>query len=176
MNRNQQGLLLVYTGNGKGKTTAALGIVLRCWGRGMKAAMFQFIKKKTLKSGEHLAAARMDGIEITALGDGFTWLSKDLEKDKALARDGWAACVAAIRSGDADVVVLDELTYCINYKWLELEEVLTVLRERPEGMHVVVTGRDAPQGLIDAADLVTEMREEKHPFARGVPPQKGIDL
>jgi len=174
--RNQRGLVIVYTGNGKGKTTAALGIALRCWGRGMKVAMLQFIKKKSLKSGEHLAAKNMDGIEITALGDGFTWLSKDLEIDKGLARDGWALCVEALQNAENDVVILDEITYCITYNWLSVDEVLDAVAKRPEGMHVVLTGREANQKLIDAADLVTEMTEIKHPFTVGVTPQKGIDL
>jgi cob(I)alamin adenosyltransferase len=174
--RNHQGLLLVYTGNGKGKTTAALGIVMRCWGRGMKVAMLQFIKKKGLKSGENLAAQRMENVEIVGLGDGFTWLSEDLEVDKALAREGWDRCVAAINGGEYDVVILDELTYCLNLGWLDLQEVLSVLSKRPEGLHIVVTGRDAPPDLIEQADLVTEMTEIKHPYQKGVPIQKGIDL
>lgn len=176
MSANQKGLFIVYTGHGKGKTTAALGIALRCWGRGMQVSMLQFIKKKELKSGEHLAARSMDGIEIIPLGDGFTWLSKDLEIDKQLARDAWRICVAKIESGTYDVVILDELTYCINFKWLEVDEVLDVIAKRKPGMHVVVTGRDAPEKMIEVADLVTEMTMIKHPFESGVKPQKGIDL
>ena len=176
MSRNQDGLFIVYTGNGKGKTTAALGIALRCWGRGMRVAMLQFIKKKALKSGEHLAARSMEGIEIVPLGDGFTWLSENLEVDKQLAREGWDMCVARIESGAYDVVVLDELTYCINFKWLELDDVLGVIAKRKPGMHIVVTGRDAPPRMIEAADLVTEMTEIKHPYSLGVKPQKGVDL
>jgi len=174
--RNQQGLVIVYTGNGKGKTTAALGIALRCWGRGMKVAMLQFIKKKSLKSGEHLAAKNMEGITITPLGDGFTWLSENLEIDKGLARDGWALCALALNDPQNDVVILDEITYCITYGWIDVEEVLEALASRPGGMHVVLTGRAAHEKLKDAADLVTEMTEIKHPFTLGVPPQKGIDL
>lgn len=176
MTPNQQGLFIVYTGNGKGKTTAALGIALRCWGRGMKVAMLQFIKKKALKSGEHLAARSMEGIEITPLGDGFTWLSQNLDVDRALAQEGWRQCASIIQAGEHDVVILDELTYCINYRWLDLGEVLDVIASRKPGMHVVVTGRDAPAEMIEKADLVTEMTEIKHPFQRGVKPQKGIDL
>ncbi|MDR3708035.1 MAG: cob(I)yrinic acid a,c-diamide adenosyltransferase [Capsulimonadaceae bacterium] len=176
MNKNQQGLLIVYTGNGKGKTTAALGIAMRCWGRGMRVAMMQFIKKRELKSGEHLAARSMDGIEIVPLGDGFTWLSEDLNQDRSRAQDGWDQCVARLESSELDVVVLDELTYCLNFGWLAVDDVLDALARRRPGMHVVVTGRDAPQKLIERADLVTEMREIKHPYRRGVTPQKGIDL
>ena len=176
MSRNQVGLLIVYTGNGKGKTTAALGIAMRCWGRGMRVAMLQFIKKQALTSGEHLAARSMEGIEIIPLGDGFTWLSENLETDRALAREGWRECVRRIESGEYDVVVLDEITYCLNCGWLDTSEVLDIISRRRPGMHVVVTGRDAPQRLIDAADLVTEMADVKHPYRRGVTPQKGIDL
>jgi cob(I)alamin adenosyltransferase len=176
MSHNQEGLFIVYTGHGKGKTTAALGIALRCWGRGMCVAMLQFIKKKGLKSGEHIAARSMDGIEIIPLGDGFTWLSENLEIDKQLARDGWTECVAKIESGEYDVVILDELTYCITYKWLDLDEVLDVIAKRRPGMHIVVTGRDAPPRMIEMADLVTEMTEIKHPYSRGAKPQKGVDL
>ena len=176
MSANQMGLFIVYTGHGKGKTTAALGIALRCWGRGMRVSMLQFIKKKELKSGEHLAARSMDGIEIIPLGDGFTWLSKDLEIDKQLARDAWQICIDKIESGAYDVVILDELTYCINFKWLDVDDVLDVIAKRKPGMHVVVTGRDAPEKMIEMADLVTEMKQIKHPFESGVKPQKGIDL
>ncbi len=168
--------MIVYTGNGKGKTTAALGIALRCWGRGMKVAMLQFIKKKELKSGEHLAAKSMDGIEIIPLGDGFTWLSEDLEIDKGLARAGWRLCAEKIASGEYDVVILDEITYCVTYGWLDVDDILTALAARKPGMHVVLTGREAHPKLIEAADLVTEMTEIKHPFTRGVTPQKGVDL
>ena len=176
MKRNQQGLIILYTGNGKGKTTAALGIALRCWGRNMPVVMLQFIKKKELKSGEHLAARSMPGFEITALGDGFTWLSENLEIDKQLAIDGWELCRQNLLRQDISVVILDELTYCISYGWLDIDTVLRDISARPEGMHVVVTGRDAHPDLVAAADLVTEMREITHPFTKGVPPQKGIDL
>lgn len=170
------GLLIVYTGNGKGKTSAALGIVLRMLGRGMRACMLQFIKKKALKAAENRFGEMM-GVEIVGLGDGFTWVATDGNaRNIALAREGWETCKRRIRSGDYDVVILDELTYPITYGWLDIEEVLETLRSRPEGLHVVVTGRDAHPALIEAADLVTEMVEVKHPYSRGIPPQKGIDV
>ena len=171
----RQPLVIVYTGNGKGKTTAALGILLRAWGRGMSTVMLSFIKSETANFGEERAARRM-GIELIPLGGGFTWLSKDLEKDKALARKCWSRCQEKINSGTYDVVVLDEITYPINYGWIELDEVLDVLRSRPKDLHIVLTGRDAPQALIDFADLVTEMREIKHPFQKGIKAQPGVDL
>lgn len=173
--RRSQGLIIVNTGNGKGKTTAALGLLLRAWGQGLRVAMFQFIKASSGNWGESRAARTM-GVEIVPLGSGFTWTSSDLEHDRALAREGWERCRAAIESGAYDVVVMDELTYCFTFDWLDLEEVLETLRTRPPGQHVVITGRDAPPALIDFADLVTEMREIKHPFAAGVKAQKGIEF
>lgn len=170
------GLLIVYTGNGKGKTSAALGIVLRMLGRGMRACMLQFIKKKSLKAAENRFGEMM-GVEIVGLGDGFTWTATDDNaKNIALAREGWEICKQRIQSGRYDVVILDELTYPITYGWLDINEVLETLRNRPEGLHVVITGRDAHPALIEAADLVTEMVEVKHPYSRGIPPQKGIDV
>jgi cob(I)alamin adenosyltransferase len=173
--RRAQGLVIVNTGNGKGKTTAALGILLRAWGRDMRVIVLQFIKHQTANWGEERAAARM-GIEMIPLGGGFTWMSKDLAKDRALAREGWERCRAAIQSGHYDLVILDEITYCFKYGWLDLDEVLEVLRERPPAQHVVLTGRDAPEKLIAFADLVTEMREIKHPFKDGIKAQKGIEF
>jgi len=172
----RQGLLIVYTGSGKGKTSAALGIVLRMLGRDMRACMLQFIKKKSLKAAENRFGERM-GVEIVGLGDGFTWVAKDGNAaNQALAREGWDLCRARIESGAYDVVILDEITYPITYGWLDVDDVLSTIRARPKDMHIVVTGRDAHPALVEAADLVTEMREIKHPFQKGVPPQKGIDV
>ena len=167
-------LVIVYTGNGKGKTSAALGILMRAYGRGMKTCMLSFIKSETANFGEERAARKM-GIEMIPLGGGFTWLSKDLENDRALAQRCWALCREKIDSGEYDIIVLDEITYPINYGWLDLDDVLETLTRRPPDLHVVLTGRDAPQGLIDYADLVTEMAEVKHPFQRGIKAQPGIE-
>jgi cob(I)alamin adenosyltransferase len=168
-------LVIVYTGNGKGKTTAALGALLRAWGRGMAVVMLSFIKSETSNYGEERAAKKL-GIELVPLGAGFTWLSKDLDKDRALAQRCWALCREKIASGQYDIVVLDEITYPINYGWLDLDDVIETLRQRPPALHVILTGRDAPQALIDFADLVTEMREVKHPFQSGIKAQPGIDF
>lgn len=168
-------LVVVNTGNGKGKTTAALGTLLRAWGRGYSVCMLQFIKSTTSNYGENRAAKKI-GIEIVALGGGFTWLSKDIEKDKALARELWEQCKAKIASGEYDIVALDEFTYPLAYGWLPVDEVIAFLRERPKRTHVIITGRDAPQELIDFADLVTEMREVKHPFQQGIKAQPGIEF
>jgi cob(I)alamin adenosyltransferase len=173
--RRSQGLVIVHTGDGKGKTTAALGLLLRAWGQGLRVAMFQFIKAKSGNWGESRAARKMD-VDIVPLGSGFTWTSSDLERDRALAYEGWERCRAAIESGAYDVVVLDELTYCLTFGWLDVEEVLSVLRRRPEGQHVVITGRDAAPELIEFADLVTEMRAIKHPYDAGIRAQKGIEF
>ena len=173
--KKRKALTIVYTGNGKGKTTAALGALFRAWGRDWSLAMLSFIKAETSNYGEERAARKL-GIEIIPLGAGFTWLSKDLEKDKALAQQCWALCVEKITSGRYDLLVLDEITYPINYGWLDLEEVIQALRNRPPDLHVILTGRDAPQGLVEFADLVTEMREIKHPFQKGEKAQPGIDF
>jgi cob(I)alamin adenosyltransferase len=171
----RKSLVVVNTGNGKGKTTAALGVLFRAWGRGLNVCMLQFIKSTTSNYGEN-RAAKKTGMEVIALGGGFTWLSKDIEKDKALARELWEQCKAKIASGEYDVVALDEFTYPLAYGWLPVDEVIAFLRERPQRTHVIITGRDAPQELIDFADLVTEMREVKHPFQQGIKAQPGIEF
>jgi cob(I)alamin adenosyltransferase len=173
--KKRKALVILYTGNGKGKTTAALGMLLRAWGRGMKVCMLSFIKSETSNFGEERAARKL-GIELIPLGAGFTWLSKDLENDKALARRCWELCKEKIASGHYDIVVLDEITYPITYGWLDVDEVIRTLRTRPVDLHVVITGRDADQKLIDFADLVTEMREVKHPFNTGAKAQPGVDF
>ena len=169
------GLVIVNTGDGKGKTTAALGVLLRGWGRGMRVVMLQFIKKQTGNWSEIKAARRM-GVEIIPLGDGFTWLSDDLERDKATVRRCWALCRERIESAAYDVVILDELTYPLSFGWLTWDEVHAVLAARHPGMHVIVTGRDAIPQLVEFADLITEMREVKHPYQRGIKAQAGIEF
>jgi cob(I)alamin adenosyltransferase len=171
-----KGLVIVNTGNGKGKTTAALGILLRATGQNMRVVMLQFLKSKTGNWGEIRAAERL-GVEIIPLGDGFTWMSKDLDKDRALAQTCWQLCREKIESNQYDIVIMDEITYALNYGWLSLEEVLTALRNRNPLMHVILTGRDAPEALVELADMVTEMREVKHPYkAQGIMAQKGIEF
>ncbi|MSQ14339.1 MAG: cob(I)yrinic acid a,c-diamide adenosyltransferase [Dehalococcoidia bacterium] len=169
------GLVIVNTGSGKGKTTASLGLMLRAWGQGMKTVMLQFIKTKTSNYGENKAARKL-GVEMVPLGAGFTWLSRDIEKDKALAREGWDAAKQRLCSEEYDLVILDELTYTMKYGWLSVEEVLEALRRRPSWQHVVITGRDAPPELIEYADLVTEMKEIKHPYKSGVKAQPGVEF
>ena len=174
--RVKKGLVIVNTGDGKGKTTAALGVLFRAWGRGMRVRMFQFIKNTGSRYGEQRAAEKI-GIPILALGDGFTWLSKDLEKSGALAAQQWENCKEALLSGEDELIVLDEITYALQFGWVSTEEVIETLRQRPPMLHVIITGRGAPQELIDYADLVTEMREVKHPYReQGIKAQPGIEF
>lgn len=173
--RRAQGIVIVNTGNGKGKTTAALGVLLRAWGRDLRVVMFQFIKAATANFGENRAAAKL-GIEMTPLGSGFTWMSKDIEKDRALAQAGWEQARERLLAGTDDVVILDELTYLMKFDWIDVNEVIDVLSRRRPMQHVIITGRDAPDELVGYADLVTEMREIKHPYRSGIKAQPGIEF
>jgi cob(I)alamin adenosyltransferase len=172
----RKGLVIVNTGNGKGKTTAALGIILRAWGRNMKVCVVQFMKNDGASFGEHRAAEKM-GIKFISSGDGFTWLSKDLDESAAKARHGWELAKQKIASGEYEVVVLDEMTYLFSFGWLEWAEVRAWLdANKPKMLHLVITGRDALPELIEYADLVTEMREIKHPYEQqGIKAQPGIE-
>ena len=174
--RVRQGLVIVNTGDGKGKTTAALGVIFRAWGRDFKIRMFQFIKHTGARFGEHRAAKKLD-IPIESMGDGFTWLSKDMDRTAALAMEQWDNCKEAILSGDEDIIVLDEFTYAMHYGWVPVSEVVDTLQRRPDTMHVIITGRYAPQELVDYADLVTEMKLIKHPYEdKGIKAQRGIEF
>lgn len=171
-----KGLLIVLTGNGKGKTTSALGMALRAAGHSMRTLVLQFIKG-AWKYGELEALKRFPEIEIRPLGSGFTWRKESLEEDRRLAAAGWNIAAEAIERGDHEMVILDELNLVLAYGLLPVAEVLETLRRRPAELHVVVTGRSAPQELLDAADLVTEMREIKHPYRdQSLRAQKGIEF
>jgi len=170
----RRGLLIVYTGDGKGKSTAAFGLALRAHGRGLRVRIFQFLKHQGARFGEHRALERL-GIPIEGLGDGFTWKSRDLSASASLAQEGWRRAKEALLSGAYDLVVLDEATYPLRYGWVPLEEVLEALKARPPHVHVVLTGRGAPEALLELADTVTEMRKVKHAFDLGVPAQRGIE-
>ncbi|MDH4120768.1 MAG: cob(I)yrinic acid a,c-diamide adenosyltransferase [Deltaproteobacteria bacterium] len=169
------GMLVVYTGDGKGKTTAALGAAWRALGRGMKVTVVQFIKGKW-KTGERMLAEKLEGLDFHVMGRGFTWESDDLEKDRQAAQAAWNTAKQALQPGACDLLILDELTYTVTYGFLDLEEILTALAARPAGMHVIVTGRGAPGKLVTQADLVTEMKPVKHPFERGISAQPGLDF
>ena len=174
----RRGIIIVNTGNGKGKSTAAFGLALRAFGRthvhGKLVKIFQFMKVPSARFGEHRVFEQL-GIPVEGLGDGFSWKSQDLERSAQLARDGWQKCKAAILSGDYFLVVLDEITYPLIYGWMPLDDVLLTLKNRPKHVHVVLTGRDCPQEIIDLADTVTEMTMIKHAFDAGIPSQRGIE-
>jgi cob(I)alamin adenosyltransferase len=175
MNEPAKGLVLVYTGDGKGKTTAALGLVFRALGRGLRVAVVQFIKGKW-KTGERTFAEGLAGLDFHVMGQGFTWESDDLSRDRRAAEAAWEKSRALLAGGEHALVILDELTYVLNYGFVPVEEVLAALAARPAHVHVAITGRAAPEALVDAADLVTDMRSVKHPFAKGLRAQPGIDF
>jgi cob(I)alamin adenosyltransferase len=172
----EKGLLIVFTGNGKGKTTAALGMAMRAAGHGMKVLVLQFIKG-AWAYGELQSFEEAEHVTIKTLGSGFTWNKESLDEDRRLAEAGWEEAVSEISRGHYQVIVLDELNIVLSYGLLSLETVLRALKERPSTVHVVVTGRNAPEELIEIADLVTEMQQVKHPFHdQGIKAQKGIEF
>lgn len=175
---NTRGLLMVNTGDGKGKTTCALGLMMRAAGQGLRCCMIQFMKSRHDRYGEHVAAEKL-GIEVHTMGDGFTWDTQNPEQDRQTAGQTWNLCVEKLRSGDYDLLVFDELVYVLSYNMLPVADVVKELqaaRASQPALHIVVTGRDAPAELIAAADLVTEMREIKHPFTAGIRAQRGIEF
>ena len=171
---DRRGLLIVHTGDGKGKSTAAFGLALRAHGRGLAVQIYQFMKVPSARFGEHRTFAQL-GLPIEGLGDGFSWKSRDLAHSAALALAGWQRAAATVSAGAHDLVVLDELSYPLRYGWVPLPDVLQVLRDRPRHVHVVVTGRQVPVELIEQADTVTEMRLVKHHHQAGIPAQRGIE-
>jgi cob(I)alamin adenosyltransferase len=172
----RKGLLIVFTGNGKGKTTAALGMALRAAGHGMKVLILQFIKG-AWSYGELDALKRFEHITIEPLGSGFTWRKESLEEDVRLAKSGWERAVAAMEESSYEMIILDELNYVLSYGLLPLEAVLDAVNKRRKDLHLVITGRGAPDKLLAAADLVTEMRQVKHPFhEQGIKAQRGIEF
>ena len=175
---NTKGLLMINTGDGKGKTTCALGLMMRAAGRGMRCCMIQFMKAKTDRYGEHESAEEL-GIEVYTMGDGFTWDTNNPEQDIKTSQETWALCVEKMRSEDYDLLVFDELIYVLDYKFLVLEEIIAEIKAvcaKQPNLHLVLTGRNAPAELIEAADLVTEMKEIKHPFNAGIYAQQGIEF
>jgi len=171
----RKGLIIVYTGDGKGKTTAALGLAFRALGRRYRVAVGQFIKGKW-KTGEGAFAKELAGrVDFFPMGDGFTWITKNYEHDVASARRAWATCLELLADERYQIVIFDELSYVIKYNFLSVEEVLEGLARKSSRTHVVITGRDAPPQLIEVADLVTEMREIKHPYRAGIKAQPGLD-
>ncbi len=172
----EKGLLVVHTGKGKGKSTAAFGMVFRCLGHGMRSGVIQFVKG-AWSTGERTVLERFpELVTIKAMGEGFTWETQDRERDIAHSRAAWEEAKAMIADPSYRMVLLDELNIVLRYDYLPLQEVLDVLAARPPDKHVVVTGRNAPEALIEIADLVTEMEQVKHPFRSGVKAQAGIEF
>lgn len=175
--KKKKGLVIVNTGNGKGKTTAALGVMTRAWGRKMRVGVLQFLKNENARFGEIKAAEQMGQIDWISTGDGWTWTSHDMDETEARARHGWQIAQERIVSGNYDLLILDEFTYPLHYGWLDSAAVIEWLKaNKPPMLHLIITGRYAPQMLIDYADLVTEMREIKHPLkGEGIRAQAGIE-
>ena len=172
----EKGLIIVHTGAGKGKTTAALGLAFRALGQGLKVGVVQFIKG-AIPTGEAALAARLGpALEMHTMGDGFTWNTQDRDKDTASARKAWEKAVALLRDPSFDMVILDELNVVVKHGYMSLDEVLGELRGKREMLHVVVTGRNARDELIDLADVVTEMKLVKHPYRSGIKAQKGVEF
>ena|SRR5437868_11272266 len=176
-----RGLLMLNTGDGKGKTTAAIGLMVRAAGRGLSCCMVQFMKAKTDRYGEHDSLQKL-GIEVHTMGDGFTWDTNDKKQDIKTSEKTWALCVEKMRSGEYDMLVFDELLYVLSYVFLEIDSVIAEIRsirENQPHLHLILTGRNVNGALakmIDEADLVTEMTEVKHPFHAGIFAQQGIEF
>ncbi|MBI4550433.1 MAG: cob(I)yrinic acid a,c-diamide adenosyltransferase [Candidatus Omnitrophica bacterium] len=174
--RIKKGLIMVHTGDGKGKTSAALGMAMRCVGNHMKVMMVQFIKG-AWKYGELAAAERLaPWLEIRPMGEGFTWDTKDRERDIEMTARAWEFGREKMMSGEYAMVIFDEINYVIDYQYLDPAKVIVALRDKPADVHVILTGRNAHPGIVEIADLVTEMKEVKHPFKQGILAQKGVEF
>lgn len=171
----KSGIVIVYTGEGKGKSSSAFGVMLRAVARGWSVMVIQFIKSEKWKTGERKMAEEL-GVEWVTGGDGFTWDSDDMEATARAARETWQVAQVAISGGTYDLVILDEATYPVSFGWIPVEEMVAALDARPEAVNIIITGRDADQAIIDAADTVTEMRKIKHAFDEGVVAKKGLDF
>ncbi|MFZ4719292.1 MAG: cob(I)yrinic acid a,c-diamide adenosyltransferase [Ilumatobacteraceae bacterium] len=172
--RQADSLVLVNTGNGKGKSSAAFGVMVRAVARDWKVAVLQFVKSGDWKVGEE-KVGRTLGVEWHSLGGGFTWDSDNLQHDIDLAKAAWATAAGVIAAGEHDLVILDELTYLCTWGWVPTDDVVAAITDRPRHVNIIVTGRDAPQALIDIADTVTEMRHVKHAYDSGILAKRGID-
>ena len=172
--RRAASVVVVHTGDGKGKSTAAFGIVMRALARGWRVAVVQFLKSGEWKVGEEKVGKQL-GVDWWSIGEGFTWDSSDLSRDEAVAKEAWAHARSVIRAGTHKLVVLDEVTYPINWGWIDGEEAAATIRDRPQDVNIVATGRDAPALLVDIADTVTEMTKVKHAYDQGIKAIKGIE-
>ena len=172
----QRGIIIVHTGNGKGKSSSAFGMVARSLGHNMRVGVVQFIKG-AIETGEETFFKRFpDEVEFHVMGDGYTWDTQNLEQDIKTAKKAWAQAVKLLSDDSFDLVVLDELNIALKQKYLSVEDIITDLKKRPHMQHVVITGRGAPQELIDASDTVTEMKDIKHAYRAGIMAQKGVEL
>jgi len=174
-NRDNSGIVIVYTGDGKGKSSSAFGVMLRAVARGWNVIVVQFIKSEKWKTGERKMADQL-GVEWVTGGDGFTWESDDMDVTEQAARDAWQTAAKAIASGDYQLVILDEATYPVTFGWVPADEMVTAIEARPDGVNIVITGRDADTRLVEIADTVTEMRKVKHVFDAGIAAKKGLDF
>jgi len=172
--RRAESLVVVNTGDGKGKSSAAFGMMVRGVARGWNVAVVQFIKSGDWKVGEEKIGRQL-GVDWHAFGDGFTWDSDDLTADRAHAAAGWQQAVGIIDAGEHQLVILDELTYLMNFNWLPVGDVVAAIAGRPSHVNIIITGRDAPAELVELADTVTEMREVKHAYRQGIRAMRGID-
>ena len=173
--RRDRPLVIVLTGHGKGKSSSAFGMLMRSWARDYRCGVFQFVKSGKWKVGEEKAARALGGIDWEKMGDGWTWLSRDLEDTADLAREGWAEVKRAIAEVRYEFLLLDEMTYPVTWGWIDVDDVVETLANRPGHQHVVITGRRADPKLLEVADLVTEMTKVKHPMDAGQKGQKGIE-
>jgi cob(I)alamin adenosyltransferase len=172
--RRAASVVILNTGDGKGKSSAAFGVMIRGVARGWPVAVVQFVKSGKWHVGEEKIGRQL-GVDWYNVGEGFTWESDDLEDDKAIAREGWATAARLITAGAHRLVILDELTYLCAWGWIDTGEVVRAVKGRPEAVNVVITGRDAPEDLIDLADTVTEMRKVKHAYDSGINAVRGIE-
>jgi len=173
-----KGLFMVNTGDGKGKTTCALGLLIRAAGQGLNCCLIQFMKSKTDRYGEHESLEKL-GVEVHTMGDGFTWDTNDKAQDIKTSEETWALCVEKMRSGEYDLIVFDELVYVLDYGFLDEEKIIEEInknRKDQPALHLVATGRNASKLLIENADLVSEIKEVKHPFNVGIYAQQGIEF
>ena len=170
----RQSIVVVNTGHGKGKSSAAFGVMIRGWARGWHVGVIQFVKGGKWRTGERKLADQLE-IEWHTLGDGFTWESTDMDETIAKGRHAWDVAKEKLASGEYDLLILDELTYAVMYGWVEVDDVVAAIRDRPTRTNVVVTGRDAPPELIEVANTVTEMRKVKHAYDEGITAMKGIE-
>jgi cob(I)alamin adenosyltransferase len=168
-------MVIVNTGDGKGKSSSAFGVMLRAVARGWSVAVVQFIKSDKWQTGEKKMAEQL-GVMWVVGGDGFTWESEDMEATERAGQDAWERAKQLIASGEHDLVILDEATYPVTFEWIDVDDVVATIRERPDNVNIIITGRDAHEAIVEVADTVTEMRKVKHAYDSGITARKGLDF